>query len=71
MGVFTSAHIHMSLGMTKCAGMSVCCVCPRCLHLHVPVSAAVPCSYMWNGCALSVWTLSRLWWGGQKAPSNT
>lgn len=54
MGVFTSAHIHMSLGMSKCASMSICCVCPQCLHLHVPVSAAVRCSHMWNGCALSV-----------------
>lgn len=41
MGVFTSAHIHMSLGMSKCAGMSVCRVCPQCLHASLPARAGV------------------------------
>lgn len=38
MGVCTSAHIHMSLGMSRCAGLAVCmvwCACPRCLHARL------------------------------------
>lgn len=41
MGVFTSAHIHMSVGTSKCAGMSICRVYPQCLHASLPACACV------------------------------